>query len=79
MKFRNIPMALIGVAAAAMMVPAMAAPEPPPVGGDNVYRSSRKGKGRNNGRGKGLRAKPKKHPNLLTVSKRVRRKHRRAS
>jgi hypothetical protein len=39
----------------------------------------RRGKGQDNRRGKGLKAKPKKRPNRLTISKRVRRKHRRAA
>jgi hypothetical protein len=43
------------------------------------YRSKpRRGKGQNNRRGNGLCAKPKKRPNRLTISKRVRRKHRRS-
>lgn len=44
-----------------------------------TYRPSRRGKGQNNKRGKGLRSKPKKRPNRLIISKRVRRKHRRAA
>jgi hypothetical protein len=39
----------------------------------------RRGKGRNNKRGKGLQARPRKHSNRVTISKRVRRKHRRAA
>jgi hypothetical protein len=42
-------------------------------------RKQRRGKGQNNRRGKGLTAKAKKRPNRLTISKRVRRKHRRAA
>lgn len=37
----------------------------------------KRGKGENNRRGKGERARPKKRRNMLLVSKRVRRKHRR--
>jgi hypothetical protein len=39
----------------------------------------RRGKGQNNRRGKGARSQPKAKPNRLHVSKRVRRKHRRAA
>jgi hypothetical protein len=39
----------------------------------------RRGKGKNNRRGKGLQAKPRKRRNMVTVSKRVRLKHRRAA
>lgn len=38
----------------------------------------RRGKGQNNLRGRGAQAKPKKRSNRLIISKRVRRKHRRA-
>lgn len=41
--------------------------------------TQRRGKGQNNRRGKGLKSKAKKRPNRLTISKRVRRKHRRAA
>lgn len=37
----------------------------------------RRGKGQRNRRGRGAVARPKKRPNRLTISKRVRRKHRR--
>ena len=40
---------------------------------------TRRGKGQATRRGKGKLAKPRKRPNRLTVSKRVRRKHRRAA
>lgn len=39
----------------------------------------RGGKGQNNRRGKGKRSAPKKRPNRLIISKRARRKHRRAA
>lgn len=74
----------LGIALAAM---AFAAPAGAPVetGGFDplglrpARGKDRRGKGQNNRRGKGLRAKPKKRPNRLTISKRVRRKHRRAA
>lgn len=50
-----------------------------PLTGLNPFSDRRRGKGQNNRRGKGLRAKPKKRSNRLTISKRVRRKHRRAA
>lgn len=40
---------------------------------------NRIGKGRNNRRGKGKHNSPKSRPNRLIISKRVRRKHRRAA
>jgi hypothetical protein len=40
---------------------------------------NRRGKGQRNRRGKGAISRPKKRPNRLTISKRVRRKHRRAA
>jgi hypothetical protein len=61
-----------------------AGPVAPPIGGYGELSAApakkrRRGKGQNNCRGKGLRAKAKKRPNRLTISKRVRRKHRRAA
>jgi hypothetical protein len=41
-------------------------------------RKERNDYARSFGRGRGKQAKPKKRPNRLTISKRVRRKHRRA-
>lgn len=43
------------------------------------YVRQRRGKGHNNRRGKGEQSKPAKRSNRLHVSKRVRRKHRRAA
>lgn len=45
----------------------------------DFYRKDKRGKGQNNRRGKGKRSPPKQRPNRLTISKRVRRKHRRAA
>jgi hypothetical protein len=60
--------------------PSSAIVELPNVLGDvDALPTRRGGKGRNNRRGKGIQAKPKKRPNRLTISKRVRRKHRRAA
>lgn len=39
----------------------------------------RRGKGQNNRRGRGAVAKPRKRPNMRTVSKRARSKHRKAA
>jgi hypothetical protein len=47
--------------------------------GNLDYLDRRRGKGQNNRRGKGKRSPPKARPNRLTISKRVRRKHRRAA
>ena len=44
---------------------------------DFFPKPKRRGKGQNNRRGKGKRSPPKSRPNRLTISKRVRRKHRR--
>jgi hypothetical protein len=38
-----------------------------------------RGKGKNNRRGRGKVTKPRKRPNRLVISKRVRRRHRRAA
>jgi hypothetical protein len=81
MRFRNIPMMLVAGAAAMSMGVAGTATVPP-IGGDDLsvrQRPTRRGKGQNNRRGKGVRAKQRKRPNRLTISKRIRRKHRRAS
>lgn len=45
----------------------------------DYFPKQRRGKGQNNRRGKGKSNPPKSHPNRLTISKRVRRKHRRAA
>lgn len=57
-----------------------------PSGGETLFDPSgeyraipRKSKGQNYRCGKGVQAKPRKRPNRLTISKRVRRKHRRAA
>jgi hypothetical protein len=74
-----------GLMLAAAMLSFGAGAAVPPIGdyGDGLgltpSRKQRRGKGQNNRRGKGLRSKPKIRPNRLTISKRVRRKHRRAA
>jgi hypothetical protein len=45
----------------------------------DFYPRPRRGKGQSNKRGKGKRSPPKQRPNRLHMSKRVRRKHRRAA
>jgi hypothetical protein len=65
-------------AAAAFSMPPIA----PQVGGYGDFgigpsHKHRRGKGLNKRRGRGFRAKPPKRSNRLTISKRVRRKHRR--
>lgn len=70
--------AMIAGAAAPMTINAAdAGPSLDPVRPD-FYRQ-RKGKGQNNRRGKGKASPPKSRPNRLHMSKRVRRKHRRAA
>jgi hypothetical protein len=46
---------------------------------DLMPAKQRRGKGQSNRRGKGLQAKARKRSNRLTISKRVRRKHRRSA
>lgn len=69
-KHRN----LVGLASAALGIsfasPNVVAPTPG-IGGAEVYEDRR--------RSKGKQAKRRKRPNRLTISKRVRRKHRRAA
>jgi hypothetical protein len=67
--------AIIGAAAASPNIinaPDSAFPALQPV------RRTSRGKGQNNRRGKGFQDRPKRRPNMLRVSKRIRRKHRRA-
>jgi hypothetical protein len=45
----------------------------------DYFPKPKRGKGQNNRRGKGKRSPPRSRPNRLTISKRVRRKHRRAA
>lgn len=80
MKFRNLPMMMLGAAAVAIAHAPAASMEAPPIGGELGLRPrrSRKGKGHNNKRGTGARSKPRKRPNRLIIGKRLRRKHRRA-
>jgi hypothetical protein len=71
---------LAGLASMAFSGPVLS----PPIGdspaeGITPSRKQKGGKGQNNRRGKGFQAKPKKHSNRLTISKRIRRKHRRAA
>jgi hypothetical protein len=47
--------------------------------GIDFFPKQKRGKGQNNRRGKGKRSPPKGRPNRLTISKRVRRKHRKAA
>ena len=79
--FKHIGIALLGAATAVMQVAmpsmsrsAMSLPL------DERFRPVRpKGKGRSNRRGKGKVSAPKKRPNRLHMSRRVRRKHRKAA
>lgn len=75
---RNRIMPLITVAAMALGIQAAqisaAASEM-----EQPDRFQRKGKGRNNRRGRGAVTPPKKRSNRLTISKRVRRAHRKAA
>lgn len=50
-----------------------------PFGGVAPDYHPKRGKGQNNRRGKGKHSPPKRRPNRLLISKRVRRKHRRAA
>jgi hypothetical protein len=73
---------LLGLGAVAMglSAPATVATSDP-FGGvaTDHFPKPKRGKGQNNKRGKGKRSPPKSRPNRLTISKRVRRKHRRAA
>ncbi len=71
----------MGVLGLAMTIGAAAMAQPleaPQSGHPDFLNSVKRGKGRRNRRGNGVQAKPRKRPNMKTVSKRVRRKHRRA-
>lgn len=73
-------MGLIG-AAAISCIPAAVALQAPPIGGfadAGGVRRVRRGKGQNNRRG-GKPTRAAKRSNRLTISKRVKRKHRRAA
>lgn len=77
--FHRLPaFALVAFAMAASAI-ASDATEEMGVVSDDSYRRQRRGKGQNNRRGKGARSRPKARSNRLIVSKRVRRKHRRAA
>jgi hypothetical protein len=76
---RKFSFGLMGMAFA---VAAMGMPIAAPSHGENpsdAFKPSKRGKGRNNRRGKGKIAKPQRKSNRLTISKHVRRKHRRAA
>lgn len=78
MKFRGLLAAVVtlaGASAGAHVFPIM---EPAP-DRDLGFGPGRRSKGKGIRRGNGIQAKPKKRRNMLTVSKRVRRKHRRAA
>lgn len=75
---RNPIFSIMALASAALAFSPLAAPLALPGGLDKIDRVQRRGKGQNNRRGKGKRSPPKSRPNRLTMSKRVRRKHRRA-
>lgn len=74
----SLALAVCSVAVSAMTatMPPMAQPGPG-MGGDFTP-SRKRGKGRNIRRGTGAQARPKKRSNRRIISKRVRRKHRRA-
>lgn len=77
MNFYRAPIfGLLGLVAAAAQVGTLAL-ELEHAKDESRWRRQRHGKGQNNRRGKGARSSPKARPNRLTVSKRVRRKHRR--
>lgn len=80
MGFRRLPAFALAAFAALAIPPAGLAPIEHGLEVDgHRYRRQRRGKGQNNRRGKGLRNPPKARSNRLIVSKRVRRKHRRAA
>jgi hypothetical protein len=73
---------LYGMGIAMLALAATGVAAAPPIGDygldlDTLPRRKR-GKGQNNRRGKGKRSPPKSRPNMNHISKRVRRKHRRA-
>jgi hypothetical protein len=72
---------LCGMAALALGSASIAPPHGEAPGGlsPSPARKQKRGKGHNNRRGKGAISRAKRRPNRLTISKRVRRKHRRAA
>lgn len=75
---------LAGIAFMAMSAAGLVAPAPAEEamhghGGYNPARRLKRGKGKDNRRGTGVQAKPAKKTNMVRMSKRVRRKHRRAA
>lgn len=73
---RSIGWAILAQAGAALA--AMAAVEPTPIEHDPLLGNLRRRRPTFK-RGKGKQAKPRKRPNMLHVSRRTRRKHRRAA
>lgn len=80
MRSRNLGMfgMMLQAAASSFGVISNVQPVAPGLDGTEVFRRTTRGKGQNTRRGKGKQAKPKRRPNMRLVSKRVRRKHRRA-
>jgi hypothetical protein len=68
----------LGLFATSSVAAAQSAPRAADFGGAFIPREKR-GKGQRNRRGKGKVSRPKSKPNRLHISKRVRRKHRRAA
>jgi hypothetical protein len=71
-------MGIVALAATALALPVEAPAHGEMPSGMAPTRFQKRGKGQNNRRGKGKRSPPKSRPNMLTISKRVRRKHRRS-
>lgn len=78
MRFFNFG-AAIAAMAIGLVTAGVEAPHADDFGNLVPLRNRHKGKGQANRRGKGRRSKPRAKPNRLTISKRVRRKHRRAA
>jgi hypothetical protein len=78
MKLNNL-VAVAAMVGASMAVTLQPGPGPAFAVEPDFFPKQKRGKGQNNRRGKGKRSPPKSRPNRLTISRRVRRKHRRSA
>jgi hypothetical protein len=83
MKLHNFGAAVmamaVGIVSAAMSAPSAQNYTPGQTGLLGKRFKHHRGKGKNNRRGTGVQAKPRQRPNMNHVSRRVKRKHRRAA